>query len=511
MPQNVKGRLILFGVLVLCGILLLVPTIARIANYDLPNWPISKPISLGLDLSGGVSITYEVQAEEAVVSHMEVAADELRKLLLESDVPVARARATADGQLYLLLNSERSVDAALKKINEEFPDLSQVKREKEGEQVALFFKIGDLRSKEIMNRAIEQAVESLRNRVDQFGVSEPLINKVGDRRILLQMPGFSDVEKVKRVVGKTAKLEFRFMPTDSVTPAIQLKGRDGAAVKVEERVVLSGDKVKSATVNVAPGNVGVELELTREGGKLFSKLSADNIGRQLAIVLDGTVYSSPSIREQISGGTASISGDFSIEEAEELCIVLKSGALPASLKELDQLIVGPSLGMESIRSGVLAIVGGFVAILLFMVWYYRMSGVIAAFSLVVNLFFLLATLSLFGATLTLPGLAGLALTIGMAVDSNVIIFERIRDEVRRGISMSGAVATGFSKAFSAILDTNISALITGLILFAVGTGPVKGFAVTLSIGVLTTIFGAIFVARLAFDLFLENGKSKLSI
>lgn len=511
MPQSIKGRLILFGILLVCGILLLVPTIARISKVELEAWPFSRPISLGLDLSGGVSITYEVQAEEAVVSYIEVVSGELRQGLLEADIAVARVRPTPDGQLYLLLNSSRSVDKAIAKVDELYPDFSVASRQPEGEQYGLYFSLGEARKRQLMEQAIDQAVESLRNRVDQFGVSEPLINKVGERRILLQMPGFSDVDKVKRVVGKTAKLEFRFLPSDSVTPTIQLRNRQGGNVRVEERVVLSGDKVKTATVKIDPGNVGVDLEMTREGGKVFSRLTGDNVGRQLAIVLDGVVYSSPVIREQISGGTASITGDFSLEEAEELSIVLRSGALPASLKELDQLLVGASLGEDSIKSGVFAIVGGFVAILIFMAWYYRTAGLIAGFSLLINLFFLLAALSLFGATLTLPGLAGLALTIGMAVDSNVIIFERIRDELKRGMSINHSVSAGFTKAFSAILDSNVAALIAGLLLFAVGTGPVKGFAVTLSLGVLTTIFGAVFVAKLAFDLLLNRGNSNISI
>jgi preprotein translocase subunit SecD len=512
MPGNLKGRLILFAFIIAGSILLLVPTFARIAGTEIDKWPFSRSISLGLDLSGGVSITYEVQAEEAIVSFVEVVANELRQVLLEADIAVNRVRAREDGQLYVLLNSKLSEEKAIAKVDELYPDFSVSSKSADGERYGITFLLSEVRRNQIMEQAVSRAVESLRNRVDQFGVAEPLINKVGERRILLQMPGFSDIDKVKRVIGKTAKLEFRFLPSDTVTPTVELKAREGDTTRVEERVVLSGDKVKNATVNIAPGHVGVDLELTREGAKMFGRLTGENVGRRLAIVLDGVVYSSPVIREQISGGTASISGEFSLEEAEELSIVLKSGALPASLKELDQLLVGASLGGDSIRSGILAIIGGFVVILVFMAWYYRMAGLIAGFTLLVNLFVLLATLSLFGATLTLPGLAGLALTVGMAVDSNVIIFERIRDELKRGMSGSAAVGSGFDKAFSAIIDTNLSALIAGTLLFLVGTGPVKGFAVTLSIGVFTTILGAVFVAKLAFDLLLERHRDgKISI
>lgn len=508
MQDSIKQRAIILAVILVVGALFLAPTVFR---DSMEGWPLSKPLSLGLDLSGGVSITYEVQAEEAVVSYLESVATDARRLLLDNKVPVVRTRALKSEELQVTLSSSRSVDTALELIDAEYPELSMKTRKPEGERLVLTFGIGALRREQLMSSAVDQAIESLRNRVDQFGVAEPLINRVGERRILLQMPGVTDVEKVKRIVGKTAKLEFRFLPKDNITPAVFLKDRQGGQVRAEDRVVMAGDKVKAAKVRVAPGAVEVELQLTRAGGKQFSQLTAENVGRQLAIVLDGVVYSSPVIREQISGGSAVISGDFDIEEANELSIVLKAGALPASLKEMDQLIVGPSLGQESIRSGVLAIVGGFVAILIFMAWYYRMSGLLAVFTLVVNLFLLLALLSMFGATLTLPGLAGLALTIGIAVDSNIIIFERIRDELKNGASMKASVEGGFAKAFSAIIDTNITALITGIILFVFGSGPVKGFAVTLSVGVLTTILGATFVARVAFDFVLLKRKGEVTI
>jgi protein-export membrane protein SecD len=275
---------------------------------------------------------------------------------------------------------------------------------------------------------------------------------------------------------------------------------------------MTGDAVDDARVDFDQnGQVEVALRMTAAGADDFARITADNVGRQLAIVLDGVVYSAPVIRSAIAGGQASITGGFSTEEARRLKIVLKAGALPAPLEVLEERTVGPTLGFESVKKGLLAMAIGFVGIALFMVFYYAKSGLVAVFTLALNAFLMMGCLSLFGATLTLPGLAGLALTIGMAVDSNVIIFERIRDELRNGASRDLAVHTGFDKAFGAIFDSNITTLLAGAILYYFGTGPIRGFAVTLSVGIATTLFCAVFVARLCFDYFELKGKKGLSI
>ena len=265
---------------------------------------------------------------------------------------------------------------------------------------------------------------------------------------------------------------------------------------------MTGDVIKDArpSFDGTTAQPEIALTFTSEGGRTFYRITSDNVGKKLAIILDNIVYSAPVIRDAISGGSASISG-VSMEEAKQLSLILKAGALPASLTILEERTVGPSLGRESINKGIMAITVGFVAVIFFMIFYYRKCGVIAVYSLGLNLLLILALLSAFGATLTLPGLAGLALTIGMAVDSNIIIFERIRDELLKGASRDVAVEAGFAKAFSAIIDSNLTTLLTGIVLFYFGTGPVRGFAVTLTIGVLTTLYCATFASRLAFTIF----------
>ncbi|NDC38398.1 MAG: protein translocase subunit SecD [Proteobacteria bacterium] len=382
------------------------------------------------------------------------------------------------------------------------------RRDEEG-RVKLVYGISAAQAAQIERRAVQQAVETLRTRVDQFGVAEPLIQTSGEKRIILEMPGASNVEDVKRIVGSVAKLEFRLTPVPgSTTGTKTLKDRSGAQVQVEDEVLMAGDAVQTASTAFPQGQFEVMLTLTSEGGRLFRKITTEHVQRNLAIILDNVVYSSPTIREPIPNGQASISGSFTETEARDLAVVLRSGALPAPLKVLEERTVGPSLGMESIRAGLVAILVGFVAIVLFMAVYYKKAGWVANQSLLINLILCTAALSAFGATLTLPGLAGLALTIGMAVDSNVLIFERIRDELANGSSRDAAVDSGFRHAWRAIIDTHVTTLLTGLVLYFLGTGPIKGFAVTLIIGILATLYCATFASRLLFDLLPLSGKDR---
>jgi preprotein translocase subunit SecD len=505
MTQSIKQRLIALGVVIVLAILLLVPTAFRDLVGE--EWPFSRPISLGLDLSGGVHLVYEVMSEEAVKSNLQTSANSMRGLLRKEKIAVIRAKAISDRRLEVVLLTDVLAERARSVIDAEFKDLHFVEKGSDGERPKLVYEIPEARATEIQKAAVEQAIETLRNRVDQFGVAEPVIQRVGARRVLLQMPGVSDVEKVKKVVGSVAKLEFRLVPIGATAAGEPLKSRDGVDLRVEEQVMMTGDAVDDARLAISEGQVEVPLKLTSEGRRVFSQITTEHVGRSLAIILDDVVYSSPQIREPITGGMASISGGFTVEEAQQLSIVLRAGALPAPLQVVEERTVGPSLGRESIKSGVTAIIAGFVGILAFMAWYYRKAGFVAMGTLALNVVLILACLSFFGATLTLPGLAGVALTIGMAVDSNVIIFERIRDELRNGASRDAAVAGGFDKAWSAIIDTNVTGLVSGLILYMLGTGPIRGFAVTLCIGVITTMFCAVFVAKIAFDYFpLRNAK-----
>ena len=518
MTANLKTRLIIFGVVILIGLLFLFPTIKVTAKKlsGLPvsseemlskSW-ISRPIALGLDLSGGVYLVYEVQAREAVISRMQSSANAIRDALRREKVPVTKAAVNAKGEMQITLLSEQQVEKAKTLIEENYKTLIFRGKSTEDGRVQLVYGMAEGEAAAIERSAVSQSVETLRARVDQFGVAEPLIQRVGENRVMLQMPGVQDIEAVKKVVGKVAKLEFRFLPIPgSSTGTIRLKDRMGAEIEVEDVVQMTGDAVQDARADFEhSGQLEVLLTLTSEGGKDFARITGANVGRNLAIVLDGVVYSSPEIRERIAGGRCSITGGFSLEEARQLAVVLRAGALPAPLKIMEERVVGATLGRESIQKGILGSLVGCALIAFFMIFYYRKSGLVAVGVLVVNVFLILAILSAFGATLTLPGLAGLALTVGMAVDASVIIYERIREELRRGSGRDAAVNTGFERALTAVIDANITTLLSAMILYYFGTGPIRGFAVTLSIGILTTIFCASFVSRLAFDYWTLKGR-----
>jgi preprotein translocase subunit SecD len=511
MVRDTFQRMLILGVVVVAAVACLLPSILR--DSFTKEWP-TKPLAMGLDISGGVHLVYGVQAKEAVKSRLQSSLSGIRSRLRERKIAVAGGAIGVDNSVKIRLLSDLSLESAKAIVTENFPELSFVAQGVEEGQPTLSWSIPPQMVERVEREAIEQAVETLRNRVDQFGVAEPLIQRSGDNRIILQMPGVSDVNSVKKVVGSVAKLEFRLVPEgDSSSAAtITLRDQQGQPVVVEDPALMTGDAVDDARVDFDQnGKVEVGLRMTAGGGEDFARITSENIGRQLAIVLDGVVYSAPVIRSAIANGQASISGGFSMDEARRLKVVLKAGALPAPLEVLEERTVGPTLGFESVKKGLIAMGVGFLGIALFMIYYYAKSGLVAVATLLLNAFLMVACLSLFGATLTLPGLAGLALTIGMAVDSNVIIFERIRDELRNGSSRDLAVITGFDKAFGAIFDSNITTLLAGAILYYFGTGPIRGFAVTLSIGIATTLFCAVFVARLCFDYFELRGKKGLSI
>ncbi len=503
--------MLILGVTIVAAIGCLLPSL--LGDSFTKEWP-TKPLALGLDISGGVHLVYGVQSSEAVRSRLQSMLSGVRAKLREKKIAVASGRVTAENSLQVALLSDISVEQAKAAVADFSADLTFKEVLTTDGRPTLTWSISQMTQEKIQREAIEQAVETLRNRVDQFGVAEPLIQRSGEDRIILQMPGVSDVNSVKKVVGSVAKLEFRLVPRgqDDDSGTVTLKDQQGQPYTVEDPPLMTGDAVDDARVDFDPnGQVEVALRMTSAGADDFARITSENVGRQLAIVLDGVVYSAPVIRSAITGGQASISGGFSTEEARRLKIVLKAGALPAPLEVLEERTVGPTLGFESVKKGLIAMAIGFVGISLFMVFYYAKSGLVAVFTLALNAFLMIGCLSLFGATVTLPGLAGLALTIGMAVDSNVIIFERIRDELRSGVSRDLAVHTGFDKAFGAIFDSNVTTLLAGAILYYFGTGPIRGFAVTLSVGIATTLFCAVFVARLCFDYFELKGKKGLSI
>jgi preprotein translocase subunit SecD len=384
----------------------------------------------------------------------------------------------------------------------------------------LSYRLDGQRVKRLMDNAMDQALETIRNRVDEFGVAEPTIQRQGSRNIVVELPGIKDAARAVQLIGKTARLEFRLVDEQrSVEEALKGKVPEGAEVLYERKVnkqtgevtrapflirkqvLLTGDALTDAEVRIGSqfNEPYVSIEFDREGARRFERITSENVGKRLAIVLDNTVYSAPVIRERIAGGQAQITGSFTFEEASDLAIVLRAGALPAPVRIEYESIVGPSLGQDSIQQGLVAGLIGSSIVVIFMLIYYRLSGVVASIALVLNILLLLAGLGYFHATLTLPGIAGIVLTLGMAVDANVLIFERIREELRLGKPPRAAVEAGFSRAWSAILDGNVTTLIAAAMLFQFGTGPIKGFAVTLSLGLLANLFTAVFVCKFIFD------------
>ena len=362
--------------------------------------------------------------------------------------------------------------------------------------------------KEERKDATDRALEIIRNRIDQFGVLEPIIQRQGSNRIIVQLPGVTDRERAIDIIGKTAHLEFVLVSDD---PELLKKAADGEeltgyvlktvnkeSLLLEDKPSLAGDKLVDATVEFSQQQFGqpyVSLSFNAEGAKVFSELTGSNVDRRLAIVLDGVVQSAPVIRERIPSGRAQITGRFSIDEANDLAIVLRAGALPAPTRIIEERTVGPTLGKDSITNGLKAIFIGGIAVIIFMALYYLASGLIADFALCLNLILIGGTLSYFGGTLTLPGIAGLLLTIGMAVDATIIIFERIKEEERGGATTQKAIRGGFANAHSVIIDANVTTLLIGLVLYSLATGPVRGFAVTLCLGIAVSLFTALVVTR----------------
>ncbi|MDD4202504.1 MAG: protein translocase subunit SecD [Candidatus Omnitrophica bacterium] len=374
--------------------------------------------------------------------------------------------------------------------------------------------------------APERALEVIRNRIDQFGVLEPTIQKQGKNKIIVQLPGITDRQRAIDIVGKTAHLEFKLVSDDPDVVKRLLAGEEveGYSLKylkkdknsvdpiiIEDKTQLTGEMIVDATTEFSQTGFNqpyVSMTFNKEGGAVFSAITGDNIDRRLAIVLDGEVKSAPSIRERIPSGRAQITGNFSVDEANDLAIILRAGALPAPVKMIEERTVGPTLGKDSIEKGIRSIIIGGILVLCFMAVYYLLAGLIADLALVMNIILIMGALAYFHGTLTLPGIAGLVLTIGMAVDANVLIFERIREEKELGKSIRSAIQSGFDRAFLTILDANVTTLIAALVLFQFGTGPVRGFATTLSIGIVSSMFTALFVTRVVFDV-LTTGNKKI--
>lgn len=491
--------------------------------------PLKEKIKLGLDLQGGMHLILEVETEKAVENAVERIVDNIRSDLRKERIRQVSIKKDEKNNIIFEPISDRDLKK-IEKIIKSYP----LERAWEDKESHIAYSFTGRNVKRIKENAVDQALETIRNRIDQFGVAEPTLQRQGKKRILIQLPGVKDPDRAINLIGKTALLEFKLVDEDhSIEEALKGKIPQGYEILYEKKIdkvsgkvtqrphllkkrtLLTGEYLTNAEVRIDSRQFNepyVLINLDKTGARIFKKITGDNVGKGLAIILDKNVYSAPVIREKIPGGSAQISGSFTMEEAHDLAIVLRAGALPAPVKILENRTVGPSLGKDSVEKGVNSMILGGILVIVFMFIYYRLSGLIANGALILNILLLVGAIGYFRATLTLPGIAGIILTIGMAVDANVLIFERIREELRLGKTVRAAVDGGFSKAFRTILDANVTTLIAAIFLFQFGTGPVKGFAVTLMIGIIASMFTAIFVSRVVFDFVLSRVRvKKLSI
>ncbi|MBW2100267.1 MAG: protein translocase subunit SecD [Deltaproteobacteria bacterium] len=520
--KNLSWRLITCLVVISIAVIYLLPTIN-------PAWWPHKKINLGLDLQGGMHLVLEVETEKAVESTVERITNELRSLLRKEHIKHMGIDRFGKSGISVKIQGDENIKNFEALLDKEFGILRISSKSKEKDFLKIAIDLPDKEAAHIKKMSTEQALETIRNRIDQFGVSEPDIRIQGEKRILIQLPGIKDTQRAKELIGRTALLEFKLVDeTHNLNEALkgnvppgskifyQLK-KDESTNRVDKvpyllktRTLLTGASLTDARVQIDSqyNEPYVSIEFDKKGGRIFARITEENIKKRLAIVLDNKVYSAPVIQDKISGGSARITGNFTTEEAHDLAIALRAGALPAPVNILEERTVGPSLGQDSINKGILSMVVGGILVILFMVIYYKGAGLIADFALVLNILLIAGGLACLQATLTLPGIAGIILTIGMAVDANVLIFERIREEMNLGKTPRAAVSAGFDRATLTILDANVTTLIAALVLFQFGTGPVKGFAVTLSLGVLSSLLTALFMSRIVFDYFVINRKVK---
>jgi len=495
------------------------------------SYPLKEKIALGLDLQGGMHLVLEVKVEKAVEASLDRLADDIKRDITEEDLEVDRVKVLFSARQVNIRMVDNLDLPPVKTILGNYPFFSMVSEDSDG--LGLVYQMSLDQVKQIEQNAVSQGLETIRNRVDQFGVSEPTIQAQGENRILVQLPGVKDPERAINLIGKTARLEFKLLDEEnSLQKALTgdideeseilnqriVNKETGAVTKepflLKKRTVLTGETLTGAEVRFDSdfNEPYVALNFNSVGAMIFQQVTRENIKKRLAIVLDDNVYSAPVIQDEIAGGRAQITGRFTSEEARDLAIILRAGALPAPVIILENRTVGPSLGQDSINKGITSIIYGGLVVVAFIAVYYKLSGIIAVIALFLNIVLLAGALAYFGAALTLPGIAGIILTVGMAIDANVLVFERIREELRIGKTVRAAIDAGFSKAFRTIVDANITTFIAAVVLFQFGTGPIKGFAITLCIGIAASMFTAVFVSRTIFDGTMSRRKlDKLSI
>ena len=477
-----------------------------------------KKINLGLDLQGGSYLLLEIDNTPVIEQKLQNLTITIRNYFKEKNIRINNAKLT--GQKISFSVDEKFKQQILDVFTDEESDLNPYYPRFKSHQLDIveannlftvsYSKQGII---ELKTSSQDQALEIVRRRIDEIGTNEPNILKRGNDRILVELPGLDDPMRIKSLLGKTANLTFRFVTKNNEGSfgSEKLKYEDSAEESmVSKRIILSGDNLLDAQprMNNETNETVVTFTLDRVGAKRFGKATSTNLGKQLAIVLDGKIISAPVIRDTIASGSGQISGGFTFQSATDLALLLRSGALPAPLNIIEERTVGPDLGQDSINAGMFALIIGFVLVILFIFIKYKIFGLITNITLIINLFLLVGILTIFEATLTLPGIAGIILTVGMAVDANVLIFERIKEELKNEKNNLIAFDSGYTKSKTAILDANITTLLAAMILFFMGSGPIKGFSLTLGVGIFTTLFSVYFIARLLTVLYVSKNKDK---
>ena len=497
---------------------LLFITIASSNLFKFDDEFFSKKINLGLDLQGGSYLLLEIDNDPVIEQKLQNLTTTIRNYFKDQNIKISNIKIEGDSIFFNVDNQNKQIIVDTftdenSEINPYYPRFKshQLNIEDTGVNLKINFSKQGLVA--LKTSSQDQAIEIVRRRIDEVGTNEPNILKRGNNRILVELPGLDDPMRIKSLLGKTANLTFRFV-TNNENDGFgveKLKYEDGTdEATVSKRIIISGDNLLDAQpqMDTQSNQTVVSFSLDRVGAKRFGKATSTGIGKQLAIVLDGKIISAPVIRDTIASGNGQISGGFTFQSATDLALLLRSGALPAPLNIIEERTVGPDLGQDSINAGMIALAIGFLLVIIFMFIKYKVFGLITNVTLIINLFILLGILTLFEATLTLPGIAGIILTVGMAVDANVLIFERIKEELKDEKNNILAFDSGYVKSRTAIIDANITTLLAAIILFFMGSGPIKGFSVTLGVGIFTTLFSVYFIARLFTSLYVSKNRNK---
>ncbi len=482
----------------------------------------NRNINLGLDLQGGSYLLLEIDNTPVIIQKLQSKLTSIKGFLKDNDVKSTNFKILDNNKISFVVD-EDSLDKVISLLNDKESEINPYfQRFKTHEFIVSEKKVlssnhitlqhSDYGLVLLKSSSQDQAIEIVRRRVDEIGTNEPNILKRGNDRILVELPGLDNPDRIKNLLGKTANLTFRFvvLGDEESFGTEKLLFDDGSEAIVSKRIIMSGDNLVDAQPRMdnQTNQTVVTFNLDRVGAKKFAKATSSGVGKKLAIILDGRIISAPNIVEPIIGGAGRITGDFTFQTATDLALLLRSGALPAPMKIIEERTVGPDLGQDSINAGIISLIIGFSLVVLFMIIKYKIFGLIADLTLITNLLLLIGVLSLFEATLTLPGIAGIILTVGMAVDANVLIYERIKEEIKNESNKILAFDSGYIKSKTTILDANITTLIAAIILFILGSGPVKGFALTLGVGILTTLFSVYFIARLMTALYVVKNKHK---